>query len=112
MTGTPIGSGDAWLMFEKWKSARAEIGVLFHGLSGSVTTTGTVTSANMGRLQLNSPTAEISFRFKDVNFSYGPVQMFPRWPNPPMVEVIALQAWFANGDWVALAERFRPESLP
>ena len=56
-------------------------------------------------------TAEVSFRFKDANFTYGPVQMWPNWPNPPQVEVIAVQAWFANGDWVALAEKFRPASI-
>ncbi|MCU1237652.1 MAG: hypothetical protein JWP63_5619 [Candidatus Solibacter sp.] len=109
--GTPLPAEQAWFTFDKWKSTGTEIGVMFHGASGSVTTMGTITNARMGRLQLNSATSEVSFRLKDANFTHGPVQMFPRWPMPPMVEVIAVQAWFPNGDWLGLAERLRPESL-
>jgi hypothetical protein len=109
--GTPLEQHEAWRMFDEWRAQSREIGILFHGASGSVTTSGTVTEARMGRLQLNSQTAEVSFRLKGATFTYGPVQMFPNWPNPPAVEVIAVQAWFANGDWLALAEKFRPRSI-
>jgi hypothetical protein len=109
--GAPLAQHEAWRMFDEWRAQSREIGVMFHGASGSVTTTGKVTQARMGRLQLNSQTAEVSFRLKGANFTYGPVQMFPNWPNPPAVEVMAVQAWFANGDWLALAERFRQPSI-
>jgi hypothetical protein len=110
--GAPLAHEDAWRKFESWRAAALEIGILFMGASGSVTTTATVTQARFGRLQLNSRTAEVSFKLKDANFTYGAVTMYPYWPNPPAVEVIAVQAWFANGDWLALAEQMRPPSLP
>jgi hypothetical protein len=111
MTGAPLAAQDAWRKFDEWRAQSRSIGIVFLGGSGSVTTTGTVTQARMGRLQFNSETAEVSFRLKDANFTYGPVQMFPNWPYPPAVEVIAVQAWFANGDWLAMAERVRPPSV-
>jgi hypothetical protein len=110
--GTALAAPDAWRKFDEWHAGALEIGILFFGASGSVTTTGTVTQARMGRLQFNSKTAEVSFRLKNANFTYGPVQMFPNWPYPPAVEVIAVQAWFENGDWLAMAERMRPPSVP
>jgi|ERR1043165_4057891 hypothetical protein len=103
---------DAWRMFEQWRSAANEIGVMFLGRHGSLATTGTVTSARMGRLQINSGSTEATFNLKDANFLYGPVQLFPRWPYPPPVEVIAVQAYFPSGDWLVLAEGFRPKSVP
>ena len=109
--GTPLAAEDAWRKFDEWRARSLEIGILFFGASGSVTTTGTVTQARMGRLQFNSATAEVSFKLKSANFTYGPVRMFPNWPYPPSVEVIAVQAWFDNGDWLAMAERLRPPSV-
>lgn len=109
--GAPLASQDAWRKFDEWRAESRQIGIVFLGASGTVTTSGTVTQARMGRLQFNSDTAEISFRLKRANFTYGPVQMFPNWPNPPAVEMIAVQAWFDNGDWLAMAERVRPPAV-
>ena len=81
------------------------------GRHGSLTTSGTVTSARMGRLQINSETAEATFNLKEAEFLYGPVQLFPRWPYPPPVEVIAVQAALPGGDWLVLAEDFRPKAV-
>jgi hypothetical protein len=99
-------------MFDEWRVHARQIGLLFFGASGSVTTSGTVSQARMGRLQFNSETAEVSFRLQKAAFTYGPVQMYPNWPYPPTVEVIAVQAWFENGDWLAMAEKFRPPAIP
>jgi hypothetical protein len=110
--GTPIPSDEAWRMFDQWRAASTEVGVLFMGTAGSFTTTGTVTSSRAGRLQLNSATTEVTFKLKDASFRYGPVQLFPRWPYPPPVEVIAIQAYLASGDWIVLAEGLRPKSVP
>jgi len=88
--GTPLEPQDAWPMFDEWRAHSRRTGILFLGSSGSVTSSGTVTQARMGRLQFNSETAEVSFRLKSVNFTYGPVKMYPNWPNPPAVEVIAV----------------------
>jgi hypothetical protein len=110
--GAPLAHEEAWRKFETWRATGLEVGILFMGVSGTLTTTGTVTQARYGRLQLNSRTAEVSFKLKDANFTYGPVSMYPNWPNPPAVDVIAIQAWFANGDWLALAEQLRKPSLP
>jgi hypothetical protein len=106
-----LDANDAWRMFDGWRATGQVIGILFMGRHGSLTTSGTVTSARMGRLQINGDTAEASFQLKDATFLYGPVQMFPRWPYPPLVEVIAVQACFPGGDWLVLAENFRPKSV-
>src|SRR5947209_7992811 len=112
LPGSPLSHDDAWRLFDQWRTGANEIGVLFLGRHGSLTTSGTVTSARMGRLQINSATAEATFNLKDANFLYGPVQLFPRWPYPPPVEVIAVQACLPGGDWLVLAQGFRPKPLP
>ena len=108
----PLSHNDAWRIFDQWRSAGKEIGVMFLGRHGSLATAGTVTSAKMGRLQINSDTTEATFNLKDANFLHGPVQLFPRWPYPPPVEVIGVQAYWPAGDWLVLAEGFRPKSVP
>jgi hypothetical protein len=109
--GAPLAAEDAWRTFEGWRAEGRQIGLIFLGGWGSLTTSGTVAKARMGRLQFNSETAEISFRLKGANFTYGPVQMYPNWPYPPQVDVIAVQAWYENGDWLAMAERPRPPAV-
>jgi hypothetical protein len=110
---TSIPTDQAWRMFGDWKSSGREIGVIFYGCSGnSLYTMGFVESARNGKLLLKSDTARASFNLVRANFTYGPVQTWPRWPSPPIVEVMAVQAQLENGDWLALAEGLRPESLP
>ena len=105
-TGTPIQPDQAWHTFDEWKSSRREIGVIFYGSSGaSLYTMGFIESARNGKLLLKSDTARASFNLVGANFTFGPVQTWPRWPAPPIVEVIAVQAQLENGDWLALAER-------
>ena len=106
-----LPANDAWRMFDQWRASGQTIGILFMGRHSSLTTSGTVTGTRTGRLQINSDTAEASFNLKDAEFLYGPVQMFPRWPYPPPVEVIAVQACLPGGDWLVLAENFRPKAV-
>ena len=109
----PMQMDQAWRTFADWKSRRREIGVIFYGCSGnSLYTMGFVESARNGKLLLKSGTARASFNLARANFSYGPLQTWPRWPSPPIVEVIAVQVQLENGDWLALAQGLRPESLP
>ena len=112
-TGTPIPPDQAWRTFSDWKSSGHEVGVIFYGGSGnSLYTMGFVESARNGRLLLQGPTVRASFNLIRATFTHGPVQTWPRWPSPPIVEVMAVQARLENGDWLALAEGLRPESLP
>ena len=112
-TGTPIPTDQAWRTFSDWKGNGREIGVIFYGGSGtSLYTMGFIESARNGRLLLKGALVRASFNLTRANFTYGPVQTWPKWPSPPIVEVIAAQAQLENGDWLALAEGLRPESLP
>lgn len=112
-TGTPIPTDQAWRTFGDWKSGGREIGVIFYGSSGtSVYSMGFIESARNGRLLLKGDLVRASFNLARANFTYGVVQTWPKWPSPPIVEVIAVQAQLENGDWLALAEGLRPESLP
>ena len=110
--GKLIPSEQAWRRLEDWHAAAKEIGVWFVGKTGSVRTLGTVESARNGRLELRGTTVRAGFNLRDATFLYAPVQLFPRWPMGPVVEVMALQAAFETGEWLMLAEGMRPESLP
>jgi len=112
-TATPIPTDQAWRTFSDWQTSGREIGVIFFGNSGSsLYTMGFIERARNGKLLLQSATVRASFDLRQATFTYEPLQTWPRWPNPPIVEVIAVQAQLANGDWLALAEGLRPESLP
>ncbi len=112
-TGKPIPTDQAWRTFGDWQIRGLEIGVIFFGSSGSTLyTMGFVESARNGKILLKSRAVRASFNLKQATFAYGPIQTWPRWPSPPIVEVIAVQAQLENGDWLALAEGLRPESLP
>jgi hypothetical protein len=104
---------EAWLLFEDWKTGGKQIGVLFCGRSGTTAISAllTVSSARNGLLQLRGDGAGASFNLKQAKFTYGPMQVFPRWPAPPPVEIMALQAYLATGDWLVLAEGMVPKEL-
>ena len=111
--GRLIPSDQAWRRLEGWRVAGKEIGVWYVAAqSGSVRTLGTVESARNGCPELRGSTVRADFNLKNATFAYYPVQLFPRWPMCPVVEVMALQAFLETGDWLMLAEGLRPESLP
>jgi hypothetical protein len=110
-SGTPIEAQEAWQMFDRWKNRRQDIGVIFWGRSANLYTMGTVASLTNGRLEIKGALARASFNLTGASFKYGPMQTWPRWPSPPIVEVNALRAEFANGDYLALAEGLTPDSI-
>jgi hypothetical protein len=109
--GRLIEADQAWRRFDLWMTAGKQIGVWFVAKSGSLRTSGTVESAANGRIQLRGQTAQAAFNLQDARFTYGPFQVFPNWPAPPMVELMAVQAFLANGDWLVMAEGLKPEGL-
>lgn len=86
--------------------------MIFWGRSANLYTMGTVTLVKNGRIELKGKLARASFNLSEARFKYGPMQMWPHWPSPPIVEVNALRAEFGNGDYLALAERLTPDSIP
>jgi hypothetical protein len=110
-TGMPIETHQAWEMLHRWKSHRQEIGVIFWGRSVNVYTLGLIESASNGRIQLTASGARASFNLAGASFKYGPMQTWPRWPSPPIIEVNALRAEFENGDYLALAESLTPTPI-
>lgn len=115
-TRTQISADQAWRTFDQWRAAGLEIGVLLFGKTGMITALGTVESARNGSLAIRGDAVGATLNLKGARFSYGPVKTWPRWPMPPIVEVVAVQAFLANGDWLVLAEGLRPDlprpSLP
>ena len=107
----PIPADQAWRIFAEWKATGKEIGVFFHSQSGSFSALGTLCSARNGTIEFQAEAGRAALRLKDAQFTYGPLQTWPRWPNPPILEVIALQAYTSNGTWIIMAEGLRPESL-
>jgi len=107
-----IPTDQAWRIFSTWQASGKEIGILFVSQSGSIATSGTLKSAHNGTVRLSSESAGAMFQLKDATFLYGPLQTWPRWPNPPIVEIIALQAVLPNGSWLVMAEGLRPQALP
>lgn len=110
-SGTPIEAHQAWQMLDRWKSGRNEIGVIFWGRSANIYALGLVESANNGRIHLRGDSARTSFNLIGASFKYGPMQTWPRWPSPPIIEVNALRAEFENGDYLALAEGLTPAPM-
>ena len=106
-----IPSDQAWRMFADWKSSGKEIGLLFVSQLGTFRAMATLTSARNGTIQLKMPSANASFNLTDARFMYGPMQAWPRWPNPPIVEIMALHAFLPHGTWLCMAEGLKPEEL-
>jgi hypothetical protein len=113
IVGTPIAPEDVWRLFESWRASQKGIGLLFCGRSGGTSFSAlcTVRLARNGVLQLGGDGAGASLNLKQAKFTYGPLQVFPRWPAPPPVEVQAVQVYLATGDWVVLAEGYVPREL-
>jgi hypothetical protein len=109
--GRLIPSDQAWRRFDDWLSSGKQIGVWFVSKTGSVRTAGIVESARNGRIQLRGQSAHAAFNLREAQYTYGPFQVFPRWPMGPMVEITALQAMLANGDWIVFAEGLKPEGF-
>jgi hypothetical protein len=106
-----IPTDQAWRIFSGWQASGKEIGIFFHSQSGSFSALGTLRSARNGTIEFQAEAGMAALRLKDAQFTYGPMQTWPRWPNPPILEVIALQAYTRNGTWIIMAEGLRPESL-
>ncbi len=70
-----------------------------------------VRMARRGMLLLKSDSGGASLNLKLARFSYGPLQVWPRWPSGPTSEVLALQAFLAGGEWLVLAEGYVPKEL-
>jgi hypothetical protein len=110
-SGTPIEMNEAWKIFDRWRNQRQEVGIIFWGRSANVYTLGFIESATNGRVQIQGNGARASFNLVGASFKYGPMQTWPRWPSPPIVEVTALRAEFENGDYLALAEGLTPPPI-
>lgn len=110
--GTLIAPDQAWRTFDHWKSASLEIGLLLFGKAGIITALGTVESGRNGSLSIRGEGVGATLNLKGADFSYGPVKTWPRWPMAPIVEIIAVQAFLPNGEWLVLGEGLRPSSLP
>jgi hypothetical protein len=111
-SGNAIPADRAWRMFAEWKASAKEIGVLFVSQGSTFRAFATIDVARDGAIQLRSESASASFVLKEASFLYGPMQTWPRWPNPPIVEVMALHALLPRGAWLCLAEGLRPEAIP
>lgn len=85
-----------------------EIGIIFWSRSANLYTLGLLQSARNGHIHIQGDGARASFNLVGARFKYGPMQTWPRWPSPPIIEVNALRAEFDNGDYLALAEGLTP----
>ena len=102
----------AWRMISDWKTTAKEIGVVFVSQLGTLRALATVTSAVNGTIQLSTESATASFNLREATFMYGPMQTWPRWPYPPIMEVMALHALLPRGTWLCLAEGLKPDAIP
>ena len=73
---------------------------------------GTLCSVRQGTVQIENDSTAATFDLKEARFTYGPMQTWPHWPNPPVVEVIALQAYLPRGAWLVMVEGLKPEAIP
>ena len=61
--------------------------------------------------QFQAQTARATFDLTDGRFTYGPMQTWPRWPNPPIIEVMALQVYLPRGAWLVMVEGLKPDAI-
>lgn len=106
---SPISSDQAWQILDRWRLSGREIGLIFYGRSNTLYSLAKVMSLKNGTLGLAGEESKTTFRLANAEFKYGPMQVYPRWPSPPIVEVNALQAALVGGDWLALADELTPE---
>lgn len=109
--GNPIATDAAWRMFADWKAGKKELGLRFVSQLSRFGALVKVQSAAGGNLQLQSESVGATFDLKEARFTYGPMQAWPRWPNPPAVEVMALQVYLPRGAWLVLVEGLKPEAI-
>ena len=113
IAGKPVPPDEAWRVLDEWKAEKKEIGMLFCGRSATAVISAmcTVRAIRHGLLLLKGERAGASLNLQAAKFSYGPLQVWPRWPAGPAAEVLALQAYLPNGDWLVLAEGYLPKEL-
>jgi hypothetical protein len=113
LTGTEIASEDAWRVLDDWRVQKKEIGMMYCGRSGGAVLSAMcrVRAARNGMLQLMGSDAGAALNLKLARFTYGPMQVWPRWPVGPSVDVLALSVYLATGDWLVLAEGYLPKEL-
>ena len=98
-------------MISDWKANAREIGVVFVSQLDTLRALATVTSAVNGTVQLSTESATATFNLREATFMYGPMQTWPRWPYPPVVEVVAFHALLPRGAWLCIAEGLKPEAI-
>ena len=113
IVGAEISAEEAWRVLDEWKAEGKEIGVLFCGRSATAVIAAMcrVRSAHNGMLQMRGESSGVSLNLRMAKFTYGPMQVWPRWPAGPTAEVLALQAYLPAGDWLVLAEGYLPKEL-
>jgi hypothetical protein len=110
--GKLISSDEAWRRIRAWRATGKEIGMWYAAKSGSIRALGTVDLARNSRLEISGSTLLAGFDLRGATFTYYPVQLYPRWPMGPIVEVMAVQAFLTTGEWLMLAEGFGLTGLP
>lgn len=75
-------------------------------------TFGTLRSLRQGTVQIESDFTAATFDLKEARFTYGPMQTWPHWPNPPLVEVVALQAYLSRLARLVMVEGLKPDAIP
>jgi hypothetical protein len=113
LVGTPISPDEAWRILDDWRAQGKEIGMLYAARSATATIASMcrVRAVRNGLLQVRGESGGASLNLKLAKFTYGPMQVWPRWPAGPSAEVLALQAYLPTGDWLVLAEGYLPKEL-
>jgi hypothetical protein len=102
----------AWRLLDEWKMKGQELGIWVAGPAASASGVAAIAAVRNGAVELKGENWGMRLNLRDAEFSYGPMPTWPRWPAPPVVDVIALQAMIGGREWVVLAEGWRPTSLP
>lgn len=111
LPGAEIAADQVWRMFSDWRTGHKEIGMWYISQLSRLGAFGTLSSATNGTVRFQSEAATASFDLQEARFTYGPMQTWPRWPNPPIVEVIALHAYLPRGAWLVMVEGLKPEQI-
>lgn len=101
-TRDPIPDESAFALLDRWRDMRADLGLIYVSVRKQIYARTTVRSRTARSLELRGEKALARIALNGVEYSYGPLQIFPRWPLGPMETVTALEVHWPEEAWLWL----------
>ncbi len=88
-----LSFNDTVRLLQRWQSEQAKVAALYLGKQVSMIARAAIAEFQTNRLALSSPCGEFTCSLHHATFTYEPMLVWPRWPQPPVVPVEGLKIW-------------------